>query len=57
MGMHSAVVRNGQLVIEERTGLPEGQVVPVLDLDDELDDARVSNLDAQERAKLDAAVA
>lgn len=56
-GMQNAVVRNGQLVIEEHTALPEGQVVAVLVLDDELDESRLTNLDARDRAELDAVAA
>jgi hypothetical protein len=50
---HKAVVRNGRLILDEPTDLPEGQVVELLDADpysDELD------LDGEQRARLDDAI-
>jgi hypothetical protein len=46
-----ATVRNGRLVVDERTELPEGTVLDLV-VDDEGDD-----LDADERRALDAAIA
>lgn len=45
-----AIVRNGRLVVDEPTGLPEGTVLHLV-LDDEGD-----NLDQSERALLHAAI-
>lgn len=45
-----ATVRNGRLVVDERTELPEGTVLDLV-VDDEGDD-----LDADERRALDAAL-
>ena len=47
-----ARVENGRLVLDEPTDLPEGEVVYLVYLDEEDDDA----LSAEERAELDRAI-
>jgi hypothetical protein len=45
-----AQVRNGRLIVDEPTDLPEGEVIYLVPADDE------DQLDEQERAALDAAL-
>ena len=46
-----AVVKNGRLVLDEPTDLPEGEVVELVPADAHLDDA-TDDLDDEERARL-----
>ena len=49
-----AHVRNGRLLLDEPTDLPEGQVIELVQLDDVFaDDSDDLDLDDQERAALD----
>jgi hypothetical protein len=50
-----AHVRNGYIVVDEPTNLPEGAevVVAVVDADDDLDDAERAELEAELHAGLD----
>ena len=50
-----AVVKNGRLVLDEPTDLPEGEVVELVPADAYLDDA-TDDLDDEERARLHAAI-
>jgi hypothetical protein len=50
-----AVVKNGRLVLDEPSDLPEGEVVELVPVDAHLDDA-TDNLDDEERARLHAAI-
>ena len=57
MGVHKAVVRNGRLQLDEPSDLPENSEVPLFDADAFEHIESFDDLDADARAKLEAALA
>ena len=52
---HKARVRNGRLVLDEPTGLPEGKVVELTaSVDDEMNEADLAKLDAELQKSVEA---
>jgi hypothetical protein len=56
VSIHRAVVRNGRLVLDEPTNLPEGEVVELHDADPYAGTDDLSGLTAEERARMEAAI-
>jgi hypothetical protein len=55
MEIHQARVRNGRLVLDEPTDLPEGKVVKIMVLDQDGDDVN-DEMSDEERAALDRSI-
>ncbi|MBI5480209.1 MAG: hypothetical protein HY906_15195 [Deltaproteobacteria bacterium] len=56
MGVHKAVVRNGRLRLDEPTDLPDNSEVPLFEADPFEHIGSLDALDADTRAKLEAAL-
>jgi hypothetical protein len=56
MGVHKAVVKNGRLRVDEPSDLPENAEVPLFEVDPFEHIESLDDLDADTRAKLEAAL-